>query len=228
MPSGAGGCFRVRRWLLTIFASLAVIGLGGLAWSASARADGDPASDVLAEQPLFLPQDGGLTAGQQAELGALVAASQRSGLSLRVALIAIPTDLGSVTELWRQPANYARFLGQELSLVFRGTLLVVMPDGVGLYGAEAGRPAVRAALPAPASGGATPGPVFGRYAISSIRALAAAAGHPLPAVSAGSRDSPGGPDPAAIAVLAAGGLLILTAWAASFRARPWGSAAAQR
>ena len=33
--------------------------------AASARADGDPASDVLAEQSLFLPQDAGLTASQQ-------------------------------------------------------------------------------------------------------------------------------------------------------------------
>ena len=51
-------------------------------------------------------------------------------------MIASPTDLGSVTELWRQPQNYARFLAQELSLLYRGPLLVVMPNGYGRYRLE--------------------------------------------------------------------------------------------
>ena len=37
----------------------------------------------------------------------------------RVAIIASPPDLGSVTELWHQPQNYARFLAQELTLIYR-------------------------------------------------------------------------------------------------------------
>ena len=60
---------------------------------------------------------------QQAQLVALLAAARRSGYQLRVALIASSTDLGSVTELWRQPQSYAQFLGQELSLVYRGPVL---------------------------------------------------------------------------------------------------------
>jgi hypothetical protein len=92
-----------------------------------------PASDVLASQVLFLAQDAGVTGVEQAELGADLGAVQRAGYQLRVATIASAADLGSVTELWRRPRAYARFLGVELSLVDRGPLLVVMPDGFGSY-----------------------------------------------------------------------------------------------
>ena len=95
-------------------------------------ADGDPASRGRARLPggCSSPQDAGLLARQQAQLGAvLIPPRGAAGYPLRVAVIASPTDLGSITELWRRPASYARFLGQELSLVYlHGTLLVVMPD----------------------------------------------------------------------------------------------------
>ena len=76
-------------------------------WSAlitfptAARADGDPASDVLATQPLFLPQDAGIPTAQQGQLGELLQTAARNGYQIRVALIASRSDLGSVTELWR-------------------------------------------------------------------------------------------------------------------------------
>jgi hypothetical protein len=189
--------------------------LGALALAPGlAQADGDPASDVLATQPLFLPQDGGLTVRQEAELGALVTAARKDAYPLRVALIASPTDLGSVTELWRQPENYAHFLGQELSLVYRGTLLVVMPDGFGLYGrvSSAGRTALARLAVAP--GG------LGARAITAVQHLAAAAGHPLQVSVGLPQRSSGGADYTALIVLAVGALLILAAWTLSLRARP--------
>jgi hypothetical protein len=129
-------------------------------WPTPALADGDPASDVLASQSLFLPQDAGVTAPQQAQLGVLLACARRSGYGIRVALNASPADLGSVTALWGKPQSYARFLGQELSLVNHVALLVVMPNGFGLDGPKhalaAGQSALRgsrscrpAASPAP-------------------------------------------------------------------------------
>ena len=69
----------------------------------SAAADGDPASDVLAQQSLFLPQDAGLSSTQQSQLGALLSSASRHGFPIRVALIASPSDLGSISELWKQP-----------------------------------------------------------------------------------------------------------------------------
>ena len=78
-----------------------------------ARADGDPGSDVLVYQDLFAGSDAGLSVQQQVQLGDLLKAAAREGFPVRVAIIASPFDLGSVTELWRQPREYARFLGSS-------------------------------------------------------------------------------------------------------------------
>ena len=197
--------------------ALAILVLVSVALPARARADGDPASDVLVAQRLFLPQDAGLTVREQADLGALLSAARRSGYPLRVAVIGSPTDLGSITELWRQPANYARFLGQELSLVYKGALLVVMPNGFGLYGPGARDAAQRAALarigPAGSNG-------LGTTSIAAVQGLAAAAGHPLKVGVISTRAAPEQTDYVAWLALAAGALLIVLAWVASIRARP--------
>jgi cytochrome oxidase Cu insertion factor (SCO1/SenC/PrrC family)/thiol-disulfide isomerase/thioredoxin len=97
----------------------------------SARADGDPGSDVLVYQGLFAGSDAGLSVQQQVELGGLLKATARAGAPVRVAIIASRLDLGAVTGLWRNPRAYARFLGVELSLVYKQRLLVVMPNGFG-------------------------------------------------------------------------------------------------
>jgi hypothetical protein len=186
--------------------------------AASALADGDPASDVLATQSLFLPQDANVGVGQQAQLVALVNAAARSGYPIRVALISSAADLGSITELWRQPQNYARFLGQELSLVYHGPLLIVMPNGFGLYGFGGSVEARRAAL---GSLGAGAGPTgIGQVAASAIERLAADSGHPLPTTAAAAPTASRAGDPRAWIALAIGALLIVAAWGASLRARP--------
>lgn len=199
-------------------ALVAVMAFALIAHAGSARADGDPASDVLATQPLFLPQDAGLPLGRQGQLTGLLQAAGRSGYEIRVAVVASRSDLGSVTELWRQPETYARFLGQELSLVYTGPLLVVMPNGFGLYGPDAAAgQSVLAGVRLPPPGGAG----LGTAALSAIQRLADASGHPvsLPpphATAAG----PGSSDTISVIVFALGALLILAAWGASLRARP--------
>jgi cytochrome oxidase Cu insertion factor (SCO1/SenC/PrrC family) len=115
---------------VVIAALLAVLVTAG-AFASIARADGDPASDVLVSQTVFLPSDAGVSAQQQAQLVRLLRASAHAGFPVRVAVISSGYDLGSVTALWRKPRAYARFLGIELSLVHRQPLLVVMPDGFG-------------------------------------------------------------------------------------------------
>jgi hypothetical protein len=178
-----------------------------------ARADGDPASDVLASQTLFLPQDAGLTTAQQAQLAALLATSNRGGYPIRVAIIAAPTDLGSVSALWRRPENYARFLGQELSLVYRGPLLVVMPNGYGVLNAS---PTALAGIP---SGGP-----IGASSMTAIQRLAATAGHKLalPPTPPTADSASASADTIAWLVFGAGGVLIALAWAASLHIRPLG------
>jgi hypothetical protein len=209
---------------------LAVVGTLGAA--ATALADGDPASDVLASQPLFIPQDGSIPVAQQSELTAIAASARREGFPLRVALIATRTDLGSVGVLWRQPADYARFLGVELSQVFHGTLLVVMPNGfgaaqVGGGGGRAGRDSAGVAaldgLRAPGSGAS-----LATGALTAVQRLGGAAGHHLVIPRAtgsepisGARPNSGSSfDPAAWLALVSGAALIAAAWVASLRVRP--------
>jgi len=124
---------RPIRPLIAVLVSATFLWLALIAFPTAARADGDPASDVLATQPLFLPHDAGIPTAQQVQLGELLQAAARNGYQIRVAVIASRSDLGSVTELWRQPQAYARFLDHELSLVYHGPLLVAMPGGFGYY-----------------------------------------------------------------------------------------------
>jgi cytochrome oxidase Cu insertion factor (SCO1/SenC/PrrC family) len=99
----------------------------------SARADGDPASDVLVSHTFFMPADANASGRQQRDLAALLAAADRAGLPIRVAVIPSDYDLGSITELWQKPHIYADFLGVELANSFKSALLVVMPNGFGLH-----------------------------------------------------------------------------------------------
>lgn len=204
--------FRRRLWLVGV---AAVIALGsGWVESPGARADGDPASDVLAFGSLYLPQDAGATVGQQSELAALLRAAQGSGWGIHVAIVASRTDLGSVTELWRQPDNYARFLGQELELLHRGPLLVVMPDGFGLYGGPVA--AERSTL----AGVETRAGLVPRT-IAAVERLATAAGHPLASVGTSAQPPRSGPvDVTAWIAFAAGCVLVALAWTVSLRERP--------
>jgi len=63
-------------------------------------------------------------------LEAAVQEAKAKGYPIRVALIGSTFDLGSVGVLYKQPKRYARFLGQELTLVYSGRLLIAMPNGL--------------------------------------------------------------------------------------------------
>jgi hypothetical protein len=199
--------------VLRALALLAILALAGGFLAATARADGDPASDVLVTQQLFLPQDAGLPTAQQAQLAALLREAGRDGLPIRVALIASPADLGSVTALWRQPQNYARFLGQELAFTYHGPLLVVMPNGYGFTGPAADRRAAVAGAQ-PSSGG------LGSAALTAVQRLAAASGHRLPRPNATAVSPPESDNTTPWKAFAIGAVLILAAWTASLRVRP--------
>jgi hypothetical protein len=105
----------------------------GCAVAGTARADGDPASDYLYGLKVFLPFDVKVPKERQRELVSFVETTNRSGYAIRVAVIGSSYDLGSVTSLWRQPRTYARFLGAELQFVYAKRVLIVMPNGFGMY-----------------------------------------------------------------------------------------------
>ena len=105
--------------------------LASFALAGVARADGDPGSDVLVFQNLFVGSDAGLSVRQQAQFGGLLQSAVTAGFPVRVAIIASRYDLGAVSALWGDPRGYAQFLGTELSLAYKQRLLVVMPSGFG-------------------------------------------------------------------------------------------------
>jgi len=179
---------------------------------AAARADADPASDYLYSGWVFRPYETKVPAAEAARLRAVVDEARKAGYPIKVALIGSPPDLGGVSALWKKPRQYARFLGSELTFLYKGRLLVVMPNGFGF--SKNGRPVPKEAAALDEVEIGDGGSGLAQGATAAVRALAAADGHrvALPAVpSAPDRRSSSSRDRVIIAavVLAAG-----LAWAA--------------
>jgi hypothetical protein len=147
-----------------------------------ARANGDPASDVLPFSNVFLSTVDPKTSVAGRDLLEVTAEAQRRKFPLRVAVIYRQGDLGLIGSLWQKPQPYAHFLGRELIAFgrYHGTLLVAMPNGFGIFGPGATPKAKGslAALPAAGDGSLDD---LGTAAVTAVRRVAAADGHPLPA-----------------------------------------------
>jgi cytochrome oxidase Cu insertion factor (SCO1/SenC/PrrC family) len=143
-------------------------------FAVAARADGDPASDYLQTNQVFLAAQTPTVTPAERRLLSVVQVANRAGFDIRVAVVGSEYDLGSITELWGKPRLYARFLGLELSSIYRQRLLVVMPNGYGFN--WPGHPTAvvyrqLATVPLGAGGSALPA-----AAQAAVRALARAAG----------------------------------------------------
>jgi hypothetical protein len=101
--------------------------------AAAAQADGDPASDWLYTQKVFVPFDVKASKASQEQLTATVQGAWKQQFPIKVAVIGNAYDLGAVPSLWRKPQTYASFLGAELVFLYKQRLLVVMPNGFGFY-----------------------------------------------------------------------------------------------
>jgi hypothetical protein len=188
--------------------ALAAAAAAALALVPAALADGDPASDYLITQPAFLPFDSKVDKSRAEELVALLTDSKKKGYPIRVAVIGTKTDLGAVPSLFRKPETYARFLGQELFYYYKHALLVVMPNGYGLYAhgpAPRGDVAAVARLRPPASGD---GDALVAAAERAVRTLAKRHGLELSAAVPASAD---GSSKNRDRLVLAGGLLALLA-----------------
>jgi len=178
---------------------------------AAALADGDPASDVLLGDNVFYPYSPAVPRSLQVTLSAVAAKAKAQGFALKVALIAAPTDLGVIPDLFGKPQPYAKFLDQEISFTSRQRLLVVMAAGYGLEGFDAPAQAAARGLPLPAGRTSTD---LARAALIAVPRLAAASGHPIRGVpgvpAAGGDGGSGSRAPLAIG-LAAAALLVAAA-----------------
>jgi GNAT superfamily N-acetyltransferase len=123
--------------LIALVAALALL----LAIPAVARADGDPASDVLLAQDVFFPYAPATAPRLGNALTALLARTRESGYPMKVALIESEGDLGANADLFGRPLEYANLLAEELRTLRHGRaggeelhLLVVMPTGFSGWG----------------------------------------------------------------------------------------------
>jgi MYXO-CTERM domain-containing protein len=177
-----------------------------------ARADGDPASDVLLLQDVYLPYAPGVPKPLGTTITDLLKATRKAGFPLKVAIIAKTEDLGAVPEFFDKPQEYAPFLQREIAFNSKKPLLIVMPAGYGAAGLPTGTETALEGLAKPKSAG---GEDLGRSAIDAIVRLSTEAGHPvpkpkLPSASAGGGG--GGTSPlivigVPVALLALGGAL---------------------
>lgn len=117
---------------LPVVASLAAL-LPLAVGAVPARADADPASDFLLSTDVFYPFSTKVSGGAKSALNDAVTSAKKGGMRIKVAIIANPSDLGSVTVLYRKPQPYSEFLGKELFYVNQARVLVVMPNGYGLW-----------------------------------------------------------------------------------------------
>jgi hypothetical protein len=160
----------------------------------AARADGDPASDILYGVNVFLSLVSPQTSAKGRELERLTAESANQGLILKVAVIQSPNDLGAIPQLYGNAGKYARFLRTELTWGgFKGTLIVVMKGLPG--GAAATGPAAAVARARLSRLKIPPGATLDQLASVAIRAVhvVAAANHislapPPPSNSTQTRD----------------------------------------
>jgi hypothetical protein len=164
--------------------TLIALALLALLLPAAARANGDPASDVLLTDQVFLPFEAPISKSSQDDLRKTVAEANKKGVKLRVALIAFTSDLGTAVSLWKHPQQYSEFLGKEIAFVYTGPLLVSMPSGFGYY--DQGKPAGKQLrVLAKMKPGTTPTPLADSTA-AAVRALAAAQGVTVKKPSSGS------------------------------------------
>ncbi|MGO9883222.1 MAG: hypothetical protein ACLPV4_09425 [Solirubrobacteraceae bacterium] len=162
--------------IAALLVAILAAGAGLLAAPPAARADGDPASDVLLGTNVFYPFDPPVSAAVQKTLNAATAAAQKAHVQVKVALIAAPTDLGVIPSLFGKPQEYADFLYREITFLGPQRLLVVMSDGYGTQGLTPAAQKAVASLPRPA--GMTSTALAQAAAIAVVR-IAAAEGHPL-------------------------------------------------
>jgi hypothetical protein len=150
---------------------------------ASAIANGDPASDVLLQAKVYFPTQR-VSVEAANRLKAVVNTANAKGYAIRVALIRDESDLGTVPNLLNQAQKYSEFLGPEIRFAYKGDLLVVMPNGLGLTTTDETPPPAKAVDGMQVEAGGSPDGLA-QTAEEAVTKLAAASGHPLAATKKG-------------------------------------------
>jgi hypothetical protein len=205
---------------------IALFGTAALAVSlvGSARADLDPASDVLPLQNVFFPYKPKVCSELSSALRKLTATTKSAGYPVKVAVIASKADLGGAAYLYGRPKDYALFLAQELSTYspdfgtqYRNQpVLIAMPVGFGIFNGGPKAASVLKGVPIPS--GAGPNELV-RASLKAIPKLARASGHPVatPVISSSCSTSGG---TSALVFIAPVAVLLLVGLVVGSRLRP--------
>ena len=184
---------------------IAVVAL--LCTPAVARANGDPASDYLLLQSIFLPFDAKVDKDVTERLSKVIVAADKAKFPIKVAVIGSRYDLGTAFSLYNNAQRYSEFLGLELAFQYRHRLLVVMPNGYGYsINGEPNAAGIKVVGKLAPPGKDATKQVEG--ATVAIRRLAAASGVVLP------KDDGGGSERRDRLVIAAGALALAALLAA--------------
>jgi hypothetical protein len=147
-----------------------------------AHADADPPSDYLygVANDLYLPADRPTPERETARLQRLLARARAIGHPYKLAIVVTRADLGAVPVYIDKPQAYAKFLYGEIGFDLapqRATLLVVLPNGMGIAGQDAavGRGVVAKLRVAPNATTTQ----LAHTAAHAVQAVAAANGHPI-------------------------------------------------
>jgi hypothetical protein len=183
--------------------ALLVAALAALVAVPAASANGDPASDVLLTQKVFVGPEVPVSKGKLDALQKTVEAANAKGYPIRVAVIAFTGDLGTAVSLWRRPQDYSKFLGSEIAFVYAKRLLVAMPAGFAVYNGRRSTAAEQRALKG-LRPGQTPDALV-ESTTEAVRKLAASGGVQVPVYSSGG----GGHDWRDRIIIAVVGLLVV-------------------
>jgi hypothetical protein len=184
----------------------------------SARADIDPASDVLLNQNVYLPYEPKVCPQLERPLTKVADQAEKTGYPIKVAIIASEADLGGAAQYLYWPQPYAEFLGGELGvssthgtgLQTSRSLLTVMPNGFGYQRSGKAPDVSEVVNDLHAPKGKHPNDLA-RAAITALPKLAKAAGHSVPDPSISSGCSSGGGSSAVVYVVLIALLLIAAA-----------------
>ncbi len=183
--------------------TLLVAAVAALVAVPAASANGDPASDVLLTQKVFVGPEVPVSKGKLDALQKTVEAANAMGYPIRVAVIAFTGDLGTAVSLWRRPQDYSKFLGSEIAFVYAKRLLVAMPAGFAVSNGRRSTAAEQRALKG-VRPGQTPEALV-ESTTEAVRKLAASGGVQVPVYSSGG----GGHDWRDRIIIAVVGLLVV-------------------
>ncbi len=119
---------RMRREIWIVFL------VAAFAWPiADAGAHGHPVIEGLYNGNVYVPAQRGPKPALSAALARSVESVYAHHLRIKVGVVASPADLGVLSGLWGKPYRYAKHLATDLSALYVGPFLIVMPAGFAVY-----------------------------------------------------------------------------------------------